>query len=200
MNRGVLVGLGVAVVLAALIAFVAGGGETGAGDPDTPYGEVTVSGTELPRYAAQAPDLAVGAPMPVVEGTDLFGETLTLGPTGEPQAIVFLAHWCPHCQREVPDVQSWLDETGGVEGVGIVGVATGIDPGQPNYSPRDWLSRERWEPATLWDDEASSALAAFGGNSFPFWVFVDGDGTIMGRLAGGMGSAELERILTTLSG
>ena len=139
-------------------------------------------------------------PMPVAEGTTLAGEPMTIGPTGEPQAIVFLAHWCPHCQREVPEVQDWLDQTGGVEGTSVTAVATSIDERQANYSPHAWLEREGWTPETLWDDEESSTLAAFGGNAFPFWVFVDGEGTVLGRVSGGMGATELERLLVTLAG
>jgi thiol-disulfide isomerase/thioredoxin len=201
MNKGMMIGVGAAVVLAGLIAFAAGGGETGADDPDHPYGVVTIEGS-LPAYSDQV-DAAVGQPMPVATGTNLTGEPLTLRPTGRAQAILFLAHWCSHCQAEVPEIQAWLDDTGGVEGVDIVSVATGIDPGRPNYSPVDWLAREGWEPATLWDDQSSAVVSAFGGSSqgpFPFWVFVDADGSVMGRIGGRVGGEQLENILLSLAG
>ena len=197
MNKGVIAAIGAAVVLAALVAFVAGDGG-GAPDPDTPYGVVEVEGA-LPDYAGPD-DAAVGLPMPVAQGTNLGGEALTLGPTGSPQGILFLAHWCSHCQAEVPAVQQWLDDTGGVPGTDIVSVATGIDPGRGNYSPHDWLSREGWEPPVLWDDEASSVLRAYGGTRFPFWAFVDGDGTVIFRVEGSLEPQQLENILVSLSG
>ncbi len=200
MNKGVVAAVGAAVVVAALIAFVAGGSE-GAPDPDSPYGVVEVEGT-LPPYTDRA-DAAVGLPMPVAGGTNLQRAPLTVGPTGNPQAILFLAHWCSHCQAEVPEVQRWLNETGGLEGIDITSVATGIDPGGANYSPRDWLAREGWTTPVLWDDEASSVVSAFGGSSqgpFPFWVFVDGDGTVRGRIAGRIGGDQLGSILLSFAG
>lgn len=199
MNTRVVVGVGAAVVVAFLIAFVASGGDPGVSDPDTPYGQVTVEGS-LPAYAGVDSDAAVGMPMPVVTGETLSGEPMTLAPTGSPQAIAFLAHWCSHCQREVPAVQEWLDTTGGVDGVEIAAVATSIDPGQPNYSPHVWLAREGWTPPTLWDDESSSALRAYGGNEFPFWVFVDGDGIVQFRVSGELGGDVLEQVLVSLTG
>lgn len=197
MNKGLIAAIGAAVVLAALVAFVAGGTEDFP-DPDTPYGVVSVEG-DLPVYAGSS-DAAVGLRMPVAQGTNLQGEALTLGPTGRPQAIVFLAHWCSVCQAEVPAVQDWLDETGGVEGVDITSVATSIDPGKANYSPHAWLAREEWEPSVLWDDQASSALTAFGGTRFPYWVFVDGDGTVIGRIEGMLEAEQLENILVSFVG
>ena len=199
MNTRIVVGAGAAVVVAFLIAFVAAGGGPNVGDPDTPYGEVTVDGS-LAGYTGPTNDMAVGMPMPVAAGTTLSGDPMTLAPTGSPQAIVFLAHWCGHCRREVPAVQEWLDETGGVAGVDIVAVATAIDPGQPNYSPHAWLDREGWTPQTMWDDESSSALLAYGANEFPFWVFVDGDGIVQFRVSGELGADVLEQVLVSLAG
>ena len=30
------------------------------------------------------------------------GAPLTIAPTGKPMLVVFLAHWCPHCNAEIP--------------------------------------------------------------------------------------------------
>jgi cytochrome c biogenesis protein CcmG/thiol:disulfide interchange protein DsbE len=198
MNPRIIVGVGAAVVVAFLIAFVASSSGPSVADPDTPYGEVAVDGA-LPPYTGGA-DTAVGMAMPVASGTTLDGTPLTIEPTGSPQAIVFLAHWCSHCQREVPEVQAWLEDTGGVEGVDIVSVATAIRPDAPNYSPHAWLAEEGWAPPTLWDDENSSVLEAFGRGSFPYWVFVDGDGIVQVRASGALGAEVLEQVLVSLAG
>ncbi len=198
MNTRIVVGVGAAVVVAFLIAFVASSSGPSVPDPDTPFGEVTVEGA-LPPYVGGA-DAAVGMAMPTASGTTLDGSPMTIEPTGAPQAIVFLAHWCGHCQAEVPEVQAWLDDTGGVDGVDLVSVATSIRPGGPNYSPHAWLGEEGWTPPTLWDDEDSSVLAAYGGSSFPYWVFVDADGTILTRASGALGADVLEQVLVSLAG
>lgn len=189
--------VGGVVALAFLVAIAFGGSDRT--EPATPFGVVEVQGA-LPEYSQGAVDTAVGMEMPRLTGTDLGGEPLTIAPSGRPQAIVFLAHWCGHCRNEVPAVQEWLDDTGGVDGVDIVAVATGIDPLLANYPPHFWLEDEGWTPPTLWDDEPSTALRAYGGRSFPYWVFVDGDGRVVGRMTGELGAATLEGVLVSLLG
>ncbi len=98
--------------------------------------------------------------------------------------VVFLAHWCPHCNREVPLLVDW-ERSGDVpEGLNVVGVSTGVRSDAPNYPPDQWLRDEAWPWPVLADDENSDALAAYGGTSFPTLVFVDGDGTVVRRISG----------------
>jgi thiol-disulfide isomerase/thioredoxin len=63
--------------------------------------------------------------------------------------VVFVAHWCPHCQAEVPRIVA-LAKAGKVS-VPIVGVATGTDASAPNYPPSAWLQREGWPYPVLVD-------------------------------------------------
>ena len=43
--------------------------------------------------------------VPTLTGQSLFdGSAMTIAPTGKPMAVVYLAHWCPHCQAEVPRI------------------------------------------------------------------------------------------------
>lgn len=158
-----------------------------------------VSGTPLPALPEQGPDPALGRPAPSLEGVAFNGQTVRLGADGRPKAIVFLAHWCPHCQAEVPAVQAWLDANGRPEGVDLYSVATAIDPSRPNYPPAAWLDREGWSVPVVVDGDGQAARA-YGLTGFPYWVFVGADGTVVERRAGRIPVGELQSILERLGG
>lgn len=198
-RTGVVV-LGVVGVVFALgaIALLAGGDDDGGSNGfDFAAAAVTVSGEPLAPLEGGT-DPAVGVQAPGLSGTSFEGAAITIRNDGQPKAIVFLAHWCPHCQREVPAVQAWLDEEGPPEGVALYSVATANDPGQPNYPPQDWLDREGWSVPVLVDDPEGSAAQAYGLTEFPYWVFVDADGAVVARVSGEFGPEGLEPILEEL--
>ena len=93
------------IVLLGLLAFVAGGGDDAAAEA------ATVTGDALPEFVPGGEDAAAGMEAPTVTGTSLDGENLTFDPgeTG-PAVVVFLAHWCPACNAEVPVLQELVDE------------------------------------------------------------------------------------------
>jgi thiol-disulfide isomerase/thioredoxin len=184
--------LGGAVVLIILAAIIF------SGSPGQEFGEVEVSGSVLAPYSAQGQDPAVGQVAPEISGLDFQGNEVSVRHDGTPKAIVFLAHWCPHCQNEVPSVQTWLDSTGGVEGVEIVSVSTSMNSAQPNFPPSEWLERENWTQPVIRDDADNSALVAYGAGGFPYWVFVDGDGTVVTRSAGEIPIQSLQQLLSGL--
>lgn len=142
-----------------------------------------VTGTSLPTEGGQ-PDAAVGMKAPEAFGVDFKGGPVAIDNDGRAKALIFLAHWCPHCQREVPKVVSWLASAGGVEGVDIFAVSTFADVTKPNWPPSIWLRQEGWPTPVLVDDEASTVAEAFGLRGTPMWVFVRRDGTIAGRASG----------------
>ncbi len=186
----------VAVALVGAIVFT--GGEEGLSDSERierVAGSPDISGDALPPYSGAA-DTAVGLAAPRVDGADADGTPVSIGPEGGAQAVLFLAHWCPHCQAEVPRVQQWLDSGGGVEGVEIVSVATSYDPARGNWSPTDWLETEGWTQPVIYDDAQSSVFASYGAGAFPFWVFVDSNGNVVRRASGEMDVATLEALLT----
>lgn len=154
--------------------------------------EVSVSGEALPPL--EETDDAIGMKIPEAAGESFTGGTTRVDASG-PAVILFLAHWCPHCQAEVPVVQSWLDSGGLPDGVDIVSVSTATDPAQPNYPPSEWLEREGWSVPVLVDDADSTTAAAFGVNSYPFFVFVDSEGRVHHRASGELGIEHIESIL-----
>jgi cytochrome c biogenesis protein CcmG, thiol:disulfide interchange protein DsbE len=175
------------------------GGTTDGGTATVPDDSpVTVAGTDLPAFDGDAADPAVGTPMPTLEGTALDGSPLTIPSAGRPTMIVFLAHWCPHCQAEVPVIQDWVDGGGLPAGVDLVSVSTAVDPARPNYPPSEWLAREGWTAPVLVDgDEA--ALAAGGVSAFPFFVAVDADGNVVLRTSGELTESQLSDVADRLA-
>ena len=191
--------VGAAVVIALLVAALAGGDDDEATEaaPATP---VSASGTALPPLPDEGAAPAVGTPMPVLTGTDLAGDPLTIGDSGRPTMVVFLAHWCPHCRAEVPVITDWVADGGLPEGVDLVAVATANDPARPNYPAADWLEAEGWPAPTLHDDADATAATAGGVSAFPFMVFVEADGTVAGRASGELTPAQLDAEVAALTG
>lgn len=157
-------------------------------------GSPELSGEALPPFASSAADPAVGTVIPAVTGTDFDGNVVTIGPGEGPAAIVFLAHWCPHCQREVPAVQAWLDG-GGEPAVPLVSVATSISAARDNYPPWSWLDREGWTSPVLVDDEDGTVMLGFGGTGFPYWVFINADGEVVARASGEIGVDNMRQLM-----
>jgi thiol-disulfide isomerase/thioredoxin len=175
---------GLVVVGALLVALVVSSGDDeGDGDTDVAQtAEVTIDGVALPRRSDTG-DPAVGRPAPSVTGTSFDGTAVSIEP-GRPTIVVFLAHWCPHCQAEVPVLTEHFDEEGLPEGVDVVAVSTSVDAGRPNPPPSSWLEDEGWPTPVLRDSAAAEAAAAFGLSGFPFLVGLDAEGRVVGRVAG----------------
>lgn len=170
--------LAILVVLFGVLAFISR--STG---PAAEITDAAVSGDPLPAFTT-GDDPAVGSAAPEITGETIAGEPIEITPgDGTPKAISFLAHWCPHCQREVPTVTQWVEDGQLPEGVDLVAVATGIDRNRPNFPPGDWLTREAWPGETVVDGD-NAAAQAYGLSTYPFWVLVDGDGTVVQRWSG----------------
>ena len=144
---------------------------------------VTVTGDALPRFG-EGTDDAVGMKAPELEGSTFEGAPLSIADDGRPKVVIFLAHWCPHCQVEVPMLMEHLPSSTLPGDVDLYSVSTGVDPGQPNYPPSAWLEREGWTIETLADDDRGSSASAFGLSSYPYFVFLDAKGRVVERFAG----------------
>ncbi len=148
------------------------------------FGTVEVSGDSLAPYTGNGVDAAIGSLAPEIVGADFDGNPVEVLHDGRAKAVIFLAHWCPHCQVEVPRVQAWLDSGGGVEGVDLVSVATSMNSAQPNFPPSEWLDREGWTVPVIADDKDFAALRAYGSGGFPYYVFLDKNGDVVRRSSG----------------
>jgi thiol-disulfide isomerase/thioredoxin len=193
----VIVGVGAVVVLGAVIAVALASTQPALAEPAAE--PVIVSGQPLPAYPDSGTDPALGMLLPTLQGTGLGGEPVSIGPDGRAKAIIILAHWCPHCQAEVPRIVAWLADNLIPNGVDVVALSTGISETRPNYPPSAWLEREGWELPTLNDDAGSSASLALGALNTPGWVFVGADGTVQLRTTGELDPTDFGVILEQLA-
>ena len=193
-----IIGIIVAVVdVLLLVAVVAG--VFGTEEPGNEYGDPQVSGELTPMpFDAVVDDTATGETAPTVVGQDFDGNEVRIEHDGRAKAIVLLAHWCPHCQDEVPAVQAWLDSGGGVDGVDMYSIATAMNSTQDNFPPSEWLEREGWTVPVVRDDSDNTIHTAYGAGGFPFWVFVNSDGTVAVRVAGSTPVENIELIMNDL--
>lgn len=180
-----------------LVAACGGGEDTADGNPD--FGDVSVTGSLAP-FQDPTNDPAVGLPAPTVTGVDRTGAEVTYTPGGgTPSLVLFLAHWCPHCQNDLPKMVEWLEANPDALGVDVTAIATGTDQTRPNFPPGPWIEREGWTRPHIMDDRQGTAGQAFGLTSFPFWVAVDGDGNVLGRLAGELGAEQIDALMQSIA-
>ena len=165
--------------------------------PAAEYQPVRVTGDALPPLPEAGTDAGIGAAAPVVNGYDFNGDAVSLdvAASGAPTMVVFLAHWCPHCNREIPRILEWASTLGVPDGLRIVGVATGSRNDYPNWPPSAWLTDMGWKWETMADTQDGSAFAAYGGTSFPTMVLVGPDGTVKNRFSGEVEVADLDRLV-----
>ncbi|MGA1258568.1 MAG: hypothetical protein ACO3X0_07735, partial [Ilumatobacteraceae bacterium] len=108
MNKITTLVVGIVAVLAAIfavVAFTSSSDEDASLEGASEFQNVVVVGDPLPKFADGA-DAALGTTAPVLEGFGFLGNQVTTTP-GTPMLLVFLAHWCPFCQKEVPILVNW---------------------------------------------------------------------------------------------
>jgi thiol-disulfide isomerase/thioredoxin len=208
----IVIGLGAILVVAVAIAAIAltptapaapgtapaASGPAAAGSSTPADTSSPAANAALPAFVSSADDPAVGRPIPEVDGKSFDGTPVSIKADGRPKLIVFLAHWCPHCQREVPVVQSWLDAKGMPAGVELISVVTSIDPNRPNYPPDAWLAREHWTVPVIVDADGQIATR-YGLTAFPYWVVVNANGTVAQRLTGELTPEQLDALVASLA-
>lgn len=144
--------------------------------------EVTGAPAPLPPLPEAGDDPAVGQTIPTVTGSTFDGEELVIGPDdGRAKVIVFAAHWCPHCQRELPILVEHLKDNPMPDDVDLLTVSTGVQAQPGNYPPSAWLDKIGWNAPVLADSKESEAAAAFGLPGYPYFVAVDADGKVVAR-------------------
>jgi thiol-disulfide isomerase/thioredoxin len=187
MNKITTLAVGVVAVLAAVFGVVA---LTTSSDQDaslegaSEFQNVVVVGDPLPKFGDGA-DTAIGMTAPVLEGFGFLGNEVTTTP-GTPMLLVFLAHWCPFCQKEVPVLVNWNSSGTVPDNLDVIAITTGTDEAQPNFPPSVWLANEKWPE--LWpvlvDNKDQTASNAFGLAGYPFMTLIGSDGKVLWRNSG----------------
>jgi thiol-disulfide isomerase/thioredoxin len=180
--------------------------------PDIPeelvglIGPVEVIGDPLPPLVSNdfTSDPAVGTPAPVLVGVDYDGNPIRIdAEAAGPTMVVFLAHWCSHCNAEIPVINQLRDDGRIPDDVNVVAVSTAISPGQPNFPPDRWLDDKDWSYRALADgvdmtNESFIGASAFGVTGFPFVALLDDNGNVAARWSGGRPPSEIASLLAAL--
>lgn len=166
-----------------------------------PAAKLTVSGS-LPRMPDEGADPALGMVAPKLAGSNFAGEPVTVT-AGTPRVIVFAAHWCPACNKELPVLVEYLADNPLPEGVEVVVVSTSAKASAPGHPAGDWLADEMKWPTmdkVIVDSAANEAAVAYGLNVFPYFVAVNADGEVTGRDAGIIPSWRFDDLVRSSAG
>ncbi len=169
---------------------------------------VDVTGEWLPQYPdVGIPeggfDAAVGETPPVLVGLDKDGNPIQIDPaTSGPTMLMFLAHWCSHCNNEVPRINEMRDAGAFPDDLNIIAVLTGSSPQAPMWPPTEWIDDMGWTYPTFVDGidlelESFIAYDAYGVGGFPFGVLLAEDGTVAYRWSGERQPDELSAAIST---
>ena len=201
-----IIGAGVLLAAAIAIGFSGGSDDTTTQPRTTVEGEVapgefqpvTVEGDVLSPLGDgngnPASDAAMGKTAPTLNGYTFAGNpvSITPGASAQPIMLVFLAHWCPHCNREVPRLIDWKELGLVPEGLRVIGVTTASRNDQANWPPSDWIEEMKWPFEVFVDSEAGDAANAYGVDGFPFIAMVNAEGKSVGRHSGELELADLD--------
>ena len=220
-NRNKIIVAIVAVVVAALaVALFVGGSDDSSSNGSNgsaatsdvpvdglPNGEgvsnqpVEVIGEALEPFASPDGDPAVDQIAPTLNGKSFDGTPISITPgDGRQYMVVFLAHWCPHCNAEIPQLIKWKESGSVPEGLQVIGISTSVASDRPNYPPSEWILATGWPWPIIADSEALDAAKAFGVTGFPFFAVIDGDGTVKVRVSGEVEPDVLDEILESALG
>ncbi|MCU1346926.1 MAG: Redoxin [Acidimicrobiia bacterium] len=156
---------------------------------------VTVTGAPLSSLPDGGTDAAIGTVAPELQGSSFDGTAVSITHDGKPKLLLFAAHWCPHCQREVPLVVDHLKSHPLPSEVELYLVATGTNSAAPNYPPSAWLTKVGWPAPVLADDAAFTAADAFGLTAYPYFVALDAQGKLVARTSGELSVADFDQLV-----
>ena len=175
---------------------------SGGGLADLPTSQpVTVTGDPLPAFDSSAnPDPAVSTKAPILDGQNFNGQPIKVDAADGAYMLVFLAHWCPHCNAEVPRLISWKNSGAVPADLRVIGVATAVDSGSVNFPPAQWFSDKGWPWPVMVDESngngaAGKAATAYGATGWPYFVIVGADGKVKVRVSGEVEISDLQKIV-----
>ena len=157
------------------------------------------AGSDLPLFdATSATDPAVGQTIANFEAQTINGETFNSIEPGVSRIYSVLAHWCPFCNAELPEIVEFMQEADLGDDVEFVAAAVAVDPTRDNYPPAEWFGDANYDGTIIVDSQQSRLLSLLGTQSFPFLVAVDDSGTVVERFSGTSTRAQLDAVLARL--
>lgn len=167
-----------------------------AGDPSGPVEQsaaVSVIGDRLEPMPqgiqitrSSADDPVIGSTAPTLSGTAFDGSETVIGPDGRNKAVMFLAHWCPHCQAEVELITDLVADGQLPDGLDLYAVTIAVSADRDNYPPSEWLGRENFSGQILRDSPSSNAADAVGVGGIPYVLYLDGGNNVIARSTGSL--------------
>lgn len=115
--------------------------------------------------------------LPLLDGS---GTAPVLGQVGEIVVVNFFASWCLECRLEHDDLVAVADGFAG-SGVRFVQIAF---QDEPAFASRFLDELGRSDATVYLDDPEGRAAIAFGVFGVPETYFIDGDGTVVGKIQG----------------
>ncbi len=155
----------------------------------------------LPTFQDTANDPAVLGEMTLatIAGEEYYsGDEVTYAAEdGKARVWMIWAHWCPYCQAELPDMNTWWPENASrFPNVELVTISSAIDNSRSNPL-LPYLDEEQFSfPVIV--DETGAVSQLFGTSAFPFWVITDSDGKVVFRVAGALGIQSVDQIFSQL--
>ena len=211
--RRVLLGIAAAVIVAVGVTAIVinrnNAGTDAASDSDSTIGSgdlafsqpVIVTGEALVTFDSTAADPAVGQPAPLLNGFDFESNPIAVDPAANgPYMIVFLAHWCPHCNAEIPRLLDWKASGAVPAELNVLGVATAVASSGPNFPPGQWFSDKGWSWPVMVDESqgegnAGKAASAYGATGWPYFVIIGADGLVKARVSGEIEISDLQVVI-----
>ena len=198
--KWMIIGVVAMVAVAVAVAYLAGRDaeerDQSSGVPQV--ADVNIEGEHLSPFDGQEPDPAMEMLAPAFAATTFDGVEVSVLPgDGTAKVIGFFAHWCSHCQRELPRITNWLAANQLPAGVEVIAVSTAVDSGRPNYPPSAWFEEEQWPAVAVRDSESNEIGDAYGLRGFPYMVAIDADGRVVARVSGELTDSLWEFLLST---
>lgn len=162
---------------------------------------VTIRGEPLIPFQGIANDPAVGVIAPTITGADFEGTPITIdGRQTGPVMVVFLAHWCPHCNAEIPRLLEWKASGAVPAQLQVIGVSTAVSQTAANYPPAAWLADRGWSWPVMADESdgdgaAGLAAQAYGATGWPYFVILGSDNQVLARHSGEIEGQELQSLV-----
>lgn len=154
-------------------------------EPSSIPGDVNAKDS-LPEFPSDpnAADPAIHQTIPTFTAQDFSGVSHTVRPGNGPYMLVFAAHWCPHCQKELPDLVAMKKNKKIPADVDMIVIATSTSSERPNYPPSSWLKDMPWPGLSVADTRDGAIAQAFGLTGYPYIIYIADDGSVQARTQG----------------
>jgi thiol-disulfide isomerase/thioredoxin len=96
---------------------------------------------------------------------------------GKPTAVALFAYWCPHCQEDLPKLQTWVDQTPGV-------VLLPIEASSGSRQQAEDFKKLYNIKADVYYGLSGDDFKKLGGMAYPTALLLSSDGGVVDRSTG----------------